>query len=520
MRVMVMRLVVAGILAFAGVAGAAQPVSLRIGSKRFTESYILAEIAVEAVRRAGGTTVFHEQGLGGTALVFRALEEGSIDAYPEYTGTIAEAILKIPGHADVATLRRELAPLGIAMTDSLGFDNTYAVAVSPKLAEARALTTLSDLAGDPDARLGFSPEFLGRSDGFAALAARYGISSGHVEALEHGLAYEAIARGSIDAMDVYSTDAKIERYRLKVLADDRRFFPSYEAVFLYRQDSARRAPDAMKAIGALAGTIDDSTMIRLNARAELDGWTFASVAAEFFRGGGPGVTHDASAGTSARKGRPSLLPGMLTVIRTEGPRHVGLVAASLFAAILVGVPFGVVASRNRTLGRVVLGGTSIVQTIPALALLCFFVPLLGTGVLPALGALFLYGLLPIVQNTVAGLDAIAPALRESAVALGLGREARLVLVEIPLASRSILAGIRTSAVIGVGGATLAAFVGAGGFGAPISTGLNLDDSTLILEGAIPAALLALVVEGVFTLLDRLVIPRGLRLPPEARAEGA
>jgi osmoprotectant transport system permease protein len=199
---------------------------------------------------------------------------------------------------------------------------------------------------------------------------------------------------------------------------------------------------------------------------------------------------------------------------------VGLVAASLFAAILVGVPFGVVASRNRTLGRVVLGGTSIVQTIPALALLCFFVPLLGTGVLPALGALFLYGLLPIVQNTVAGLDAIAPALRESAVALGLGREARLVLVEIPLASRSILAGIRTSAVIGVGGATLAAFVGAGGFGAPISTGLNLDDSTLILEGAIPAALLALVVEGVFTLLDRLVIPRGLRLPPEARAEGA
>ncbi len=157
----------------------------------------------------------------------------------------------------------------------------------------------------------------------------------------------------------------------------------------------------------------------------------------------------------------------------------------------------------------------MLQTIPALALLCFFIPLLGTGTKPALLALFVYGLLPIVRNTVAGLDDIAPALRESAIALGLGPWTRLVRVDLPLASRTILAGIRTSAVIAVGGATLAAFIGAGGFGAPITTGLNLDDTNLILEGAIPAALFALVVEGLFTLLDRTIIPRGLRVAPPA-----
>ncbi len=109
----------------------------------------------------------------------------------------------------------------------------------------------------------------------------------------------------------------------------------------------------------------------------------------------------------------------------------------------------------------------------------------------------------------AGLESISPLLRESATALGLGAWARLYRVELPLASPTILAGIRTSAIISVGTATLAAFIGAGGFGAPISTGLNLNDDTLILEGAIPAALLALLVEGLFVLLGRLLIPRGL-----------
>ncbi|HZU84280.1 MAG TPA: glycine betaine ABC transporter substrate-binding protein, partial [Polyangiaceae bacterium] len=458
-----------------------------------------------AARAAGDAQVSHAQGLGGTALVYRALEEGSIDVYPEYTGTIAEAVLHAPGVTAIPDLRRALAPRGIGVTEPLGFDNTYALAVPGKLAVARHLETISDVARAPDLRLGFSHEFLGRSDGFPALAARYGISSAHVEGLDHGLAYRALTSGSIDVTDVYSTDAEIARYGLKVLADDLRFFPSYQAVYLYREDAARRSPRALQAIAGLAGTIDASEMIALNAAVDIEGRSASSVAQRFLasRGGGR---------SGAAESRPSLLRGMLETVRIEGPRHVRLVALSVLAATLLGVPLGVAARFARRVGRVVLATTSVVQTVPSLALLCFFIPVLGTGPLAALAALFLYALLPITRNTVAGLDGIPPALRESAAALGLGPWAQLVRVELPLASRTILAGVRTSAVIAVGTATLAAFIGAGGFGAPISVGLNLDDPRLILEGAIPAALLALLVEGLFAVLDRTVIPRGLRLP--------
>ncbi len=479
---------------------------LRIGSKRFTESYILAEVAAQTARATGDVVVSHEEGLGGTAIVFRALEEGSIDLYPEYTGTLAEAVLHTTGRRDLESLRSALGPRGIEISDPLGFDNTYALAISTGLAARRHLATITDLASAPDLKLGFSPEFLGRSDGFPALAARYGLSTAHVETMDHGLAYEALARGSIDVADAYSTDAKISRYGLTLLADDRRFFPSYEAVYVYRADAARRAPRAIAAIRALSGTIDEASIARLNAEAEIDARTFSSIAAEFLR------TRSGAGGAAVRQGRESLLRGMLSVIRAEGPTHLMLVAVASLLATLIGLPLGIFARRERRIGRVIIGATSIAQTIPALALLCFFIPLLGTGTRPALLALFFYGLLPIVRNTVAGLDGIAPALLESATALGLGSWTRLFRIELPLASRTILAGIRTSTVIAVGGATLAAFIGAGGFGAPITTGLNLDDTNLILEGAIPAALLALAVEGLFTLLDRTLIPAGLRLP--------
>lgn len=506
-RVLAVALAFVAAALFAASGAAAGEPRLKIGSKRFTESYILAEIAAQTARAAGADVV-HEEGLGGTAVVFRALEEGSVDVYPEYTGTLAEAVLHTSAR-DLDSLRAALAPKGIAMTDPLGFDNTYALAVAGPVAQRLQLATISDLAKAPALRLGLSPEFLGRSDGFTALAARYGIPAGHVESMDHGLAYDALARGAIDVADAYSTDAKIARYGLRLLVDDRGFFPSYQAVYLYRVDAARRAPRAVAAIRGLAGAIDGRTIGALNAEAEIDGRTFPSIAEEFTR------TRDGdSSGVGvAERQRQSLLPGTVSVVRAEGPAHLFLVAVASLCATLVGVPLGVFARWQPRVGRFVIGATSVAQTIPALALLCFFIPLVGTGTRPALLALFVYGLLPIVRNTVAGLDGIAPALRESAVALGLGPWTRLFRVELPLASRTILAGIRTSTVITVGAATLAAFIGAGGFGAPITTGLNLDDTNLILEGAIPAALLALLVEGLFTLLDRLVIPRGLRLRP-------
>src|SRR3569623_985164 len=176
------------------------------------------------------------------------------------------------------------------------------------------------------------------------------------------------------------------------------------------------------------------------------------------------------------------------------------------------VPLGILAARWRRLGQGLLAVVGIVQTIPSLALLVFMIPLLGSGPAPALVALFLYSLLPIVRNTHAGLCGISPALRESAAALGVPRGAMLHRIELPLASPLILAGIKSAAIINVGTATLGALVGAGGLGEPIFTGIRLDDLALIMEGAVPASALARLVQGLFELIERLVVPLGLRVP--------
>ena len=473
---------------------------LRVGSKRFTESYILAELAASAARGAGEPEVTHVEGLGGTAIAFRALEQGQIDLYPEYTGTIAEVVLHLD-RADLAALRQALAPRGIGVGEPLGFENTYALAVTEKLARSLGLARVSDLKAHPELRFGLSNEFLGRRDGWPGLSARYRLAPASVTGLDHGLAYGAVEQGSIDVMDVYSTDAKIKKYALRTLDDDLGYFPSYQAVFLYREAAQALHPRGFSGVWALSGTLSARAMIDLNGRVELEGRSFREAADE----------QRAGKRSEAPRASPSLLRGLLSAVRAEGPTHLFLAGTSLFFAVLAGLPLGVLASRSRLLASIVLSITGVVQTIPSLALLCFFIPVFGTGALPAIVALFLYSLLPIVRNTLTGLTDIPGQLRESAEALGLPPLARLVRVELPMASRSILGGIKTAAVINVGTATLAAFIGAGGFGQPISTGLNLNDNRMILEGAIPAAALALLVQALFDALDRVLIPRGLRL---------
>lgn len=476
---------------------AASEQKLRVGSKRFVESYILAEIVAQ-LARAEGATADHDQGLGGTAVLFRAVETGSVDVYPEYTGTLAEVALK-SGSADLGKLRTALAAQNLAVSEPLGFENTYALAVRREVATKLGLSKVSDLAAHPELRVALSHEFLGRRDGWPGITERYALHPTVVQAFDHALAYEALNRRESDVIDVYTTDAKIARFDLAVLTDDRHFFPPYEAVLVYRADLLKRVPAFAKVLDRLRGRIDAATMQRMNARADLDGAPFPKVAADFLA--------DKPAGASSRIG---LFEGTIDVVRRHGPRHLMLVLVSLAMSIVVGVPLGVLAYVRRRLGVAVLGIAGIVQTIPSLALFCFFIPLLGIGPVPALAALFLYGLLPIVRNTHAGLVSIPNDLREAAVAIGLSPGERLRHVELPLASRTILAGIKTSAVVAVGSATIAAFIGAGGFGEPISTGLSLNDVTIILEGAIPAAALALLVEAAFIPLERLIIPRGLR----------
>jgi osmoprotectant transport system permease protein len=469
----------------------AQDATLAIGSKRFTESYVLGEVLREAVVRAGAKAE-HKQGLGNTGIVFAALQAGAIDVYPEYTGTIAREILKLEGNPTIAELDQRLAGAGFAVGVPLGFNNTYALAMREAQAAALGIRSLSDLARHAELKLGLSQEFIGRADGWPGLKRAYGLPHPTPSGLDHGLAYEAIAAGRIDVMDIYSTDAKIERFELRVLEDDRGFFPKYDAVLLYRRDLPGRFPEAWKAIAALEGKIDARLMIRMNAAAELEGKSFAQAATLLF--GDPGTS-------AARRGYWSALVGADLAKLTR--EHLVLVAVSLAAAIAIGVPLGVLAFKVRAAGQPILAAVGVIQTVPALALLAFLIAALGQiGTVPALVALFLYALLPIVRNTHSGLEGIRPGMRQAALALGLTARDRLLSVELPLAAPTILAGVKTSAVINVGTATIAAFIGAGGYGERIVQGLALNDNALLVAGAVPAAALALVVQGAFELAER------------------
>jgi osmoprotectant transport system permease protein len=492
--------IAAALLCWAGlcIGGPARADELRVGSKRFTESYILGEIVAQTAAGAGAAVV-HRRGMGNTAVLFEALKAGGIDVYPDYTGTIARQLLRTDA-ADLETLNRGLSEFGLGVATKLGFNNTYALALREGTAQRLDVSTISALAGHPGLRFGLGHEFMERNDGWPGLRETYALPQ-TPSGLDHGLAYEAIAAGQIDVMDIYSTDAKITRYQMRVLEDDKHYFPEYEAVLVYRLDVPQRFPRAWREISALRSRIDAQAMIEMNARADLEGMDFADIAAGFL-----GTTQT---GKSVADGFMEKLFGA-DFWRLTG-QHLLLVFGSLAAAVVVAIPLGIWAARSETAGQMILSTVGVIQTIPALALLVFLIPLLGRiGTVPALVALFLYSLLPVVRNTHSGLTDIDDSLRESARALGLPAAARLWRIELPLAARSILAGIKTSAVINVGTATIAAFIGAGGYGERLVTGLALNDHALLLAGAIPAAALALLVQWSFDLAEHWVVADGLR----------
>ncbi|WP_434346434.1 glycine betaine ABC transporter substrate-binding protein [Myxococcus virescens] len=476
---------------------------VRVGSKKFTESVILGD-AVTQLARSTGARVTHRRELGGTAVLWEALRRGELDVYPEYTGTLRQELLSGRHLPDDAALRAALAESGLRMSEPLGFNNTYALGMKEAEAERLGIRRISDLRAHPSLRFGFSNEFMDRADGWPALRDSYRLPQRDVRGLDHDLAYRGMASGSLQLTDLYSTDAEIEAYGLRVLEDDLRHFPAYDAVLLYRDDLEARAPEALAAMLRLEGRVSEEDMVKLNARARLERVSEGRVASGFLA--------TALGVTSEVRG-----DGLASRVWKRTREHLFLVGVSLLAAMALAVPLGVLAARRPRLGRGVLGLTGVIQTVPSLALLVVMIPLLGIGSRPAIAALFLYSLLPIVRNTAAGLAGIPPEVRESAEALGLPALARLWRIELPMAAPSILAGIQTAAVINVGTATLGALVGAGGYGQPILTGIRLDDVRLILEGAVPAAALALLASGLFDVVERVVVPRGLRLGTAARS---
>ncbi len=506
---MMKKITLLGLLLVAAFASRPTPrPDVRVASKKFTESVILGEM-LKVLAADKGQTAEHLRELGGSRLVFEALVNGEVDAYPEYTGTLVRELLSDRSIESSEQLRNALAELGVRVSQPLGFNNTYGIGMRRERADELGIKRISDLARYPNLRFGFSNEFTEREDGWPGLRAAYDLGHHQATGLDHDIAYRQLELEQIDAIDVYTTDARIRTLGLTVLEDDRDYFPRYDAVILYREQLAKRFPETVASLLRLEGQLSEDQMVELNGQVESRGTTESEAAAGYL-------------GSELRVSANVREPTRMMRIASRTLEHLELVRRSLLPAILFGIPLGVFASKSRWLGQLVLAGTGIVQTIPALALLVLLMPLasvigvdsVGTGSRTAIMALFLYSLLPIVRNTYTGLTAIEPGLLESAEVLNLPGWYRMLHIELPLASRSILAGVKTAAVINVGFATLGALVGAGGYGQPILSGIRLADTSLILEGAVPAAVLALLVQAVFDLVEPLLVPAGLRLKRE------
>jgi len=492
-----------------------------VASKPFAESYLLAEMFAQLLEHHG-VSVTRVQGLGSTEVVFAAVRSGSVDVYPEYTGTGLTAVLNdqlapeqradpraVFTHVSNAFASR----FGVRWLPPLGFENTFAMAVRPDTAQQYGLRSLSDLSrARANLRAGFTADFIDRPDGLRGLRTSYSIDPASVQPLSPALKYQALASGSVDIIDGFSTDGLVARYQLVVLLDDRRFFPPYEAAAVLSARAAGQA-EVVSALTLLSGKVSESTMRELNRRVEVDREDIAVVAASALRGLALVSAGDAAGptGIAGASGLPGYLWQRRWALLTHTMRHLWLVALALTLGALVAVPLGLMLERFRRLAASVLSALGILQTIPSIALLAFMVPLLGIGMVPALVALWLYALLPMVRATYGGVRDADPDAVEAAEALGMTAVQLLINVRLPLAAPVIMAGVRTAAVITVGAATLAAFIGAGGLGEPIVTGLALADSRMVLSGALPAAALAVVVDGVLALVEQRLRPAHLRV---------
>ncbi len=488
----VLAAVVAG-FAFASLRAA--PPSIVIASKQDTEGQILAEILAQLIEARTPYTVVRKTNLGGTLLVFQAVRSGSVDAYPEYTGTIDAAILHatLPLSGIRAAMEQRY---GIFVSDELGFNNTYVLAMRADTARRLGIRRISDLAAHPDLRWGVTPEFLRRNDGLPGLERAYGLGAVDAVDVEKSLAYQALARGAIQVTDAYSTDGQLLRYGFITLDDDRHFFPEYRALYLVREAALNSAPELRGPLRELAGTIDDRAMTAMNARVDIGRESPDAVAAQFLA-------------QRLHVARARAADSTLSLLLRALGRHIELTFVTVLFAVLLGVPLGIVAAANPRAGRAIMKVVGTLQTVPSIALLALMIPLFGIGVLPAIVALVLYGLLPIVANTLAGLRQIPSELLDAAEGIGLSPRQMLAWVQLPLALPFIFAGVRTSAVIAVGTATIAALIGAGGLGDFILTGLTLNDPAMLLLGAVPAALLAIAVDESVYRLGLLLRPRGL-----------
>jgi len=492
------------LLCFCAPAHAQKSGKVVIASKAFPESRLLAEVMAQLIEAKTDLNVERKYGLGGTMICFSAIKSGEVDIYPEYTGTALLSILKSEPGEDRSSdtifnqVKTEFSKQhDLEWMGRFGFNNGYALAARPEL----GVEKISDLKAIQDTlKVRFQHEFLARADGYPAIKERYGISFKDVAGMEHGLAYRALDDDKIDLMDAYTTDGPLNKIKVKLLEDDLQLFPPYDAAPVVRRETLDRFPQLREVLMSLEGKIPQQEMIAMNDQITSKEKQNPVMASEFL------VSQGLLAESEAVKW--TWKDDALSLLRML-KEHLILTLTATILATFLGVALGLYIARNEKLAGPILGLAGILQTIPSLAMLAFMIPLLGTGILPAITALFLYALLPIVRNTYTGITSVSADLKDAGTGMGMTPSQLLWQLELPLATRTIMAGIRTALVISVGTATLGAFIGAGGFGDPINTGLQQDDKALILWGAIPAAVLALSCDGLMAWLEKRIGPKGV-----------
>ena len=505
-----------------GEAGAPSPAgTIVVGSKNFAENRLLGELFAQLIEARTELEVERRLGLAGTEFCFEALREGSIDIYPEYTGTGLVTLLGRDPSASrfeaLQTVRAEfLRRFDLHWLAPLGFENSFELAIRSELAvsDGRNLQTISDLVElAPDLRAGFGHEFIERDDGLPGLARTYGIRFDSVQPLLQAPAYQAAAAGAVDVIDAYTTDGRLLVYDLVVLEDDLGFFPPYEVAPLVRGETLDRYPQIGAVLGLLGQAIDEDRMRAVNLRLQEEHEAIEVVAHDLLRelellpAGAETVHADLEPPASG-------LPAYMWSRRRELTRytieHVWLSGVALSLGILLAVPLALALDRFRTgTSETLIRIIGMSQTLPSLALFGFLIPLLGVGVAPTVVALWIYSVFPILRNSCTGLREADPDAVEAATALGMTSGQVLRRVRLPLAIPTIMAGVRTAGVITIGTATIGAFIGAGGLGQPIIAGVQLVNIQQILSGAIPAAVLALVADAALGGLGKLLRPRGV-----------
>jgi osmoprotectant transport system substrate-binding protein len=282
-----LRLLAAGALVLAG-CGPRRANDVVVGSKNFTEQYLLGELLAQQIEAHTPLRVDRRLNLGGTFVCHQALLAGQLDLYVEYTGTALTAILSAPVSSDPSAVYQTVrddyrSRFGLDVGAPLGFDNTFAIVVRKEDARQLGLRTISDLARvAPRWRAGFGYEFMERPDGYTGLAKAYGLRFGsEPRIMDLGLLYRALAERQVDVVAGNSTDGQIAALDMVVLEDDRHYFPPYQAVIVSRAETLVRHPDLRAALDLLGGKISDDEMRRMNYAVDGQHRDSASVVREF-----------------------------------------------------------------------------------------------------------------------------------------------------------------------------------------------------------------------------------------------